>query len=70
MELATLPHTLSGAVRYAFGQVDVAFLTNGGVFEAPSGTVAEESEEILEQASTPSNDPKDLYMMSGVLQRH
>ena len=39
IELETLPHTLSGAVRYAFGQVDVAFMTNGGVFEEASSGI-------------------------------
>lgn len=67
IDLDTLPHTLWGAVRHAFGQGDAAFMTNGGAFEASSGTIAEEGEGVLEQASTPSNDPEDPYMMSGAL---
>ena len=45
-------------------------MANDGVFETSSGTMAEESGGILEQASTLSNDPEDPYMMSGALQHH
>lgn len=70
MELETLPHTTSGAIRYAFGQVDVAFMANGGVFETPSVTRAEDSEGVLERTSISSTDSEDRYIMSGALEGH